>query len=351
MADRHYNRTVKEQHRLCRRWMVLALFMPFALAGCAGQPVQMGSTVKSVPVEQALVMPPPAGPGIVSVVERRYDNAIEQEIHLSTSAMTQGQNKLTVQLFGTTSPFKMSSNTLTSTPVTQAGTASEMRRALPGVRMARSLFYVQNSYGPFGYAFGRGAGTDLCIYAWQQVRAPTGTISPFANYGSIQIRLRVCEAGATEQKLLAIMYHFTILGAVDAGGWNPYGEPGPVSPALGGIGAPTYPRPAGMEPMVPAPPQRQSVVVRRPAVVTTSAAPQSSPPLAAALAPEPIGIRVPSPAIAPSDVVRQAVSAVPSPTIPSVSVAPPAGMAAASRVTVPSPSCATQTEGSNSVCR
>jgi hypothetical protein len=349
MADKPFIQTGKEQRRTCRRWMMLVLFMPFALAGCAGQPVQMGSTVKSVPTEQALVMPPPAGPGIVSVVERRYDNAIEQEIHLATSAMTPGQNKLTVQLFGTTSPFKLSSNTLTSTPVTQAGTASEMRRALPGVRMARSLFYVQNSYGPFGYAFGRGAGTDLCIYAWQQVRAPTGTISPFANYGSIQIRLRVCEAGATEQKLLAIMYQFTILGAVDAGGWNPYGEPGPVSPALGGIGAPTYPGPASMEPMVPALPQRQSVVVRRPAVVTSSAAPQSRPEVAAALSPEANGIRVPSPAIAPSDAAAQAGQA--APTIPSPSVAPPPGIAAASRVTVPSPSCATETEGSNIVCR
>jgi hypothetical protein len=216
------------------------------------------------------------------------------------------------------------------------------------------MFYVQNSYGPFGYAFGRGAGTDLCLYAWQQVRAPTGTISPFANYGSIQIRLRACEAGATEQKLLAIMYNFTILGAVDAGGWNPYGEPGPVSPALGGIGAPTYPRPASMEPMVPALPQRQSVVVRRPAVVAISAAPPSAPAVAASLAPEANGIRVPSPTIAPSDAtaqVGQAVSTLPSSTIPSPSVAPPAGMAAASRVTVPSPSCATETEGSNIVCR
>ena len=349
MADRHINRTRNNERgwRCC--WAMLAGFIPLALTGCAGQPVQMGATVKNVTAEQALVMPPAAGPGIVSVIERRYDNAIEQEIHLFTSALTPGQNKLTVQVFGTSKTFKLSSDTLTSTPVTEAGIASEMRRALPGVRMTRSTFYVQNSYGPFGYAFGRSVGADLCIYAWQQVRAPTGTISPLSNYGSIQIRLRVCETGATEQKLLAIMYNFTILAAVDSEGWNPYGEPGPVSPTLGGTGSPTYPRPAGAEPMVPILPQRQSVVVRRPAVMTSSMAVQNRQVEAPETPTRTVAPGIPSPATAipgsPSQ-VGQTPPVVPSPGLP-----PPAGMSPASRVIVPSPSCTTETEGSNIVCR
>ncbi|WP_164901781.1 cellulose biosynthesis protein BcsN [Neorhizobium lilium] len=349
MADRQIISGRNEKRELRRGFGILAALLPLAISSCAGQPVQMGSTVKTVTVEQALVMPPPAGPGIVNVIERRYDNAIEQEIHLFTSAMTPGQNMLKAQVFGTVAPFRMSSNALTSTPVTEAGIASEMRRALPGIRMARSNFYVQNSYGPFGYAFGRGAGTDLCIYGWQQVRSPTGTMSPFANYGSIQIRLRVCEAGATEQKLLAIMYHFTIVGAVDAGGWNPYGEPSGVSPTLGGNGAPTYPRPASTEPMVPVIPQRQSMMmnsaplaapataVRRRAADT---APVAQPATTMPLAP---GVpQVPGPG--GSAIPVQAGS--PAPLVPSPSVSP-----ATTNVAVPSPSCSTQKGGTNLVCR
>jgi hypothetical protein len=356
MADRQNIPERKAEQRSRRRAGVLAAFIPLVLAGCAGQPVQLGATVKSVPREQALVMPPPAGPAIVSVIERRYDNAVEQDIHLATSAMTPGQNMLRIQLFGTTSPFRMSSNALTSTPLTQSGVGSEMRKALPGIRMARSNFYVQNSYGPFGYAFGRGLGSDLCIYGWQQVRSPSGTMSPFANYGSIQIRLRVCDAGATEQKLLAIMYNYTIVGAVDAGGWNPYGEPSQVPSTLGGSGAPTYPRPASVEPMVPAVPQRQSIMftgstrvasaprTQRAAVraaTTVKVAPEA-PPIPA---PQSTSVsQIPSPG---PQAVASAQGAN-TPLVPSPGVAP---APAPSLVTVPSPSCTPEREGTDVVCR
>jgi len=348
MADRHIIGSSQGSRRSSRTLGLIGALFSAGLCSCAGQPVRLGSTVKSIPAEQALVMPPPAGPGIVSVIERRYDNAIEQEIHLTTSAMTSGQNKLTVQLFGTAAPFKMASNTLTSTPLTATGVSSEMRKALPGVRMSRSNFYVQNSYGPFGYAFGRGTGSDLCIYGWQQVRSPTGTISPFANYGSIQIRLRVCEAGATEQKLLAIMYHYTILGAVDAGGWNPYGEPGPVSPSLGGTGAPTYPRPVSTEPMVPPLPQRQTFMMNRAPMMTSSVVrqrPAATVAVASGEAPSTeMTSRVPSPT---ADRATDAASN----ASPSVVVPSPAGSTAATRVTVPSPGCTAETGGAGNACR
>ncbi|UIY29989.1 cellulose biosynthesis protein BcsN [Neorhizobium galegae] len=188
MAEKHLVRKQEMSGLGLLGAAVLFCGLPLLAAGCAGQPVQMGTFAKNVPAEQAMVLPPPAGPGIVSVIERRYDNAVDQDIFLYTSALTPGQNLLKAQFFGTVSPFKLSDNKLTSTPVTEAGIASEMRRALPGVRMVRSSFFVQNNYGPFGYAFGRGAGNDLCMYGWQQVRSPSGTISPLANHGSIQIR-------------------------------------------------------------------------------------------------------------------------------------------------------------------
>jgi hypothetical protein len=299
MADRHFISSLKARPTRRGRLLLSFAFVAIALSGCAGQPAPLGQSVRTVSADQAMVMPPPAGPAIVSVIERRYDNAVEQEIHLATSAQTPGQNMIRAQFFGTTRPFQMSSNGLTSTPVTEAGINSEIRRAMPTVRMARSQFYVQNNYGPFGYAFGRGPGTDLCMFAWQQIRSPTGTISPLANWGSIQIRVRVCEAGATEQRLLGLMYNFTITETVDAAGWNPYGEPNPVSPTLGGTGAPIYPRAQGNEPVAMPQPQ---VVTRqpRPAAVryrapVRRAAPVSQPEPPPLLQPTPDMPRVPSP--------------------------------------------------------
>ncbi|MFB9950129.1 cellulose biosynthesis protein BcsN [Rhizobium puerariae] len=290
-----------------------------------------------------MLLPPPAGPGIVSVIERRYNNAVEQDISLYTSARTPGQNAFKVQFFGTASPFRLSDNNLTSRPVTEAGITSQMRQALPGIRMARSSIYVQNNYGPFGYAFGHGAGDDLCMYAWQQIRSPSGTISPLANYGSIQVRLRLCQASATEQQLLAVMYNYTITGSVDAGGWNPYGEPQPVSPNLGGVGAPIYPRPAGAEPIVPVLPARSAAISTRPAPARASQPVQA--PANAPASPVVPGVTA-TPAVSAAPPVAQAPQVSRMPLVPS-----PSGIADARRINVPSPSCTTVNNGAADACR
>ncbi|WP_162894720.1 cellulose biosynthesis protein BcsN [Rhizobium terrae] len=364
------------------RAAILFSVLPVFAVGCAGQPTQMGTFARAIPSEQAMLLPPPGGPGIVSVIERRYDNAVAQDIYLKTSAQTPGQNAFTVQFFGTASPFKLSDNALTSTPVTEAGTASEMRQSLPGIRMTRSSFFVQNGYGPFGYAFGHGAGNDLCMYAWQQVRAPSGTISPLANYGSIQVRLRLCQADATEERLLAVMYNYTITGSVDAGGWNPYGEPQPVSPSIGGIGAPIYPRPAAAEPIVPVLPQRQAAAYTRttlaPAVqrvatqsITSAITPVSNPaqnpaqnpgmaarpalpaantPAESAAAVGVPRVTVPRPGLStatpPAQPSLAAQAAARAPLVPS-----PSGIAANPRTTIPPASCTDVTSGTANACR
>lgn len=357
MAEKHLVRQQKMSGLGHLGAAVLFCGLPLLAVGCAGQPVQMGTFARNVPAEQAMVLPPPAGPGIVSVIERRYNNAIDQDIFLHTSALTPGQNVLKAQFFGTASPFKLSDNTLTSTPVTEAGIASEMRRLLPGVRMVRSSFFVQNNYGPFGYAFGRGAGSDLCMYGWQQVRSPSGTISPLANHGSIQIRVRICEAGATEQKLLAFMYNYTITGAVDDAGWNPYGEPQPVSPSLGGVGAPIYPRPASTEPIVPVLPQKTIVYTRpAPASVVQAPRPVATAPVAATPLSTGQAVSVPRPVMAQTATnVPPVMSTSPVTTAPSVSRTPlvpsPSGLTTAGRVSVPSPSCTDATSGVANACR
>jgi len=332
-----------------RRSFAIAIvgLLPLVLASCGGAPIQPGALVKTVQAEEAMVMPPPSGPGIVGVIERRYDNAIEQEIPLFTSALTPGQNFIKAQFFGTKSAFSYSSNRLTSKMVSQSGTAREMASGFPGVRMVRSQFYVQNSYGPFGYAFGRGRGSDLCLYGWQQIRSQAQKMSPVDNYGSIQIRVRICEAGATEQALLAFMYNFTINASVDSLGWNPYGDASPLSPEIGRTGAPTYPRPASTEAIVPVLPQRQAAPMIRRAPPVAPVRPAVAPVASSMMEPvmQPVGPRIPSvSALSPAGL---------SPSAPSDAAASQRSPtpAAAPRVTVPSPSCSTQAEGANVVCR
>lgn len=343
---------------------VSALFvaLPLALASCGGQPIQPGAMTKTVPPEQAIAMPPPAGPSIVSVIDKRFDNAIEQEIYLSTSAVTPGQNFLKVQLFGTASPFRYSSNNLGGGQVSERSIASEMASSLRGVPMVRSQFYVQNSYGPFGYAFGRSSG-DLCMYGWQQIRSPAQSISPMNNYGTVQVRARICEAGATEQKLLAFMYNFTINASVDSMGWNPYGEPAPMSPGFGKAGAPSYPRPASTETIVPVTPQRQAP---RPTTIMRRA-PAAAPARPIAIAPAPVQTEPATPVVRVPTVSSASSSTSAYPAAPTAGAAPrtapsypntsyqgtsyPGTSPVQRPVRVPSPSCSTGTEGSDANCR
>ncbi|AYC99625.1 cellulose biosynthesis protein BcsN [Neorhizobium sp. NCHU2750] len=352
MTDRLITNTSRRSGMVRPGLAVLLGIVSLTLAGCGGKPIQPEDVVKSVEPAKAIVTPPPAGPAVVNVIQHRYGNAISQDIYLGNSASTPGQNMIKVQLFGTESDFSQSEDDLTYSSVTEGRILAEMRRALPRVPMARSTSYVQNVYGPFGYAFGRGAGSDLCFYAWQQIRSRVQSMSPLANYGVIQIRVRTCEANATEAKLLSLMYNFTINASVDALGWNPYGESRGLNPAIGGTGAPIYPRPASSEPIV------QTLPVRQPA----AAAPRRVQPARPRVAPQveepqfsPDRPRVPAPGGAAG------VSGYPSASPASASsrtgtYATPTSYGAATapavqRVDVPSPSCAGTSGGTNVACR
>ncbi|MBW9090113.1 cellulose biosynthesis protein BcsN [Rhizobium wenxiniae] len=348
MTDRHF--LTLQPGRRSGQTTLLALvgLAALTLAGCGGKPIQSEPFIKNVPPEQAMIMPPPGGPSVVSIIERRFNNAISQDIHLATDASTPGQNMLKVQLFGTESAYRHADNSLGMSSITEGRISSEMRQSLPRVAMAKSQFYVQNAYGPFGYAFGRGRGSDLCLYAWQQIRTrDQGT--PFANYGVIQIRLRTCEANATEAKLLSVMYNFTINASVDALGWNPYGSNREFNSAVGTTGAPIYPRPASSEPIVQTLPPRQTtsyaprVQVRRVQPAPQAVAPQPvAPPQL-----EPRGPRVPS----PFGSGYSAVTGQPSGGDAARASSSGASVPAAQRVAVPSPSCTMATDGADVVCR
>ncbi len=257
-----------------------------ALAACSqtDSRLERSSLANDVEAQQAIILPPPGGPAIVGVVERRYANAIQQEIALGTNSSVPGQNLLRVQMFGPVGA-EGGDTRLPDTPLSEAGIGREMRRALPGIAMQRSPLYTQNSYGPFGYALGRRGARDLCLYAWQRI---TGSKSgaPFANMGTVQIRLRLCRAGASEQSLLAVMYGYTVNTSFSTSAWNPYGRPPPADSRLGNTGQPIHPNgPFGFEPTLEVLPAQPARAPRRAPAPAQQAIP--SPPPGAPVVPPP----------------------------------------------------------------
>lgn len=216
------------------------LVTAFLVAGCAGDPVTLDSGVRTPGNEQAYLMPQPGSFAITGIVEQRYGNALTQQIFLSTDSSVAGSNVAEIKAFGTRNPHRYGDNKISFKPLTEAQIAREIRAALPTVRMTKSDFFVQNEYGSFGYAMGRPTSGELCMYAWQQIRSQ-GSGNLFAQRGALQIGVRLCKAGATERELLSFMYGFTITGAVDVPGWNPYGAPPETPERLGMTGAPMFP--------------------------------------------------------------------------------------------------------------
>lgn len=292
--------------------------------------VRRPNVSETVPAETALALPPPGGPSIVSVVERKRGNGTEQTISLYTSSSVSGQNFLGVQFFGASGANPGIGNA-SFRMVSEDGIIREAFAAVPGVQMTRSATYLQNSYGPFGYASGQSGSGDTCIYGWQQIRSSRSAQTQARNFGMIQVRLRLCDARATERQLLGIMYGYTIVGMLDGEIWNPFGHPQGTDPTLGRPGNPIYPDEGGYRntPMAfgyePARPEIQSRVVRvRSVQPRVEEAPVQLPP--------PTGPRVPLP---------DGSSSLPQ---PDMSAAPSAEQtqprtAVASGLTVPSPEC------------
>ncbi|TAU88256.1 cellulose biosynthesis protein BcsN [Rhizobium leguminosarum] len=299
------------------------------MAGCTSTGgVRQPSGPETVAPEKALVLPPPGGPSVVSVVERKRGNGVEQTISLFTSSSVPGQNFLKVQFFGASGANPGTGNVGFSM-INQSGIAREVARSAPGVPMATSATFLQNAYGPFGYASGRSRAGDTCVYAWQQIRSSTAANTQARNFGMIQLRLRLCDAGASERQLLGIVYGYTVTGTFDGEVWNPYGNPPPADGALGRTGAPIYPDEGGYRasPMPigyePAP-----AIVSRPRAAAVRSASTAQPAQDVASVPAPIGPRVPLPGEAPQTSAR-----------PAAAAAPLEQSVRAIGVTVPSPDC------------
>ncbi|WP_165349849.1 MULTISPECIES: cellulose biosynthesis protein BcsN [unclassified Mesorhizobium] len=278
-----------------------------------------------VPAETAFAYPSPGGPAVTAVLERRFANATEQDILLATSARTPGQNMLRVQIFGPVDASMAGEGRLRDGYLPIGDIGSEMRQLLPGIRMQRSPFFVQNKYGPFGYAVGRGASGDTCLYGWQRITSTGSTQTLIGNKGSVQVRLRLCDQDASEQQLLEALYGYTISSAFRTRNWNPYGgAPGPDA-AIGKSGHPIYPLGAAQFGTVTTPPAPAQPARR---LARQHIAAEQAPPTPEQ--PPPVGPTVPAP---PGGQTAQTQTPNSVPPVPAASDGAPATI-------VPPPPCA-----------
>ena len=258
------------------------------LGACAQLDTQLDRSALAiaVPPQDAIALPPPGSPSIVGVTERRYANAIQHDIALATSSSVPGQNLIKVQLFGPMGG-EAGDTRLVDRALHEAELRREMRAALPDVAMQHSPLYAQNNYGPFGYAFGWAGRNDLCLYAWQRL-AGTRDGAPFANLGTVQLRIRLCQSGASERGLLAIMHGYTINTSFAGPDWNPYGSPASADRRLGQTGQPIVPTREGsfatmLDPLPPTQSAPPAQTARAPA--PTAQQPFASPPETVSRAP------------------------------------------------------------------
>jgi hypothetical protein len=280
----------------------MSVTLILAVAGCSqGSNINTASVQRSVPNDKAYVLPPTGGPPIVHVLERGYSNAIQQEISLATDSSVPGQNHFRVKIFGNLHPKEAGEGSTSERSLAMVNIGSELRSAVRGVRMSKSPYFVQNRYGPFGYAVGR-SGNDLCIYGWQNLRSSPSLIG---NKGSIDIRLRLCQTDATERALLAVMYGYTVNAYLKDSNWNPYGRPLAVPDTLGAAGPDVYP--LGDDQFATVLPE--PVAAARPRRARRAPPQEAVSPSAADV--QPIGPAVPPPPTAE----LPAVPSVPSPTV------------------------------------
>lgn len=227
--------------------LATACLLGIMLSGCGGQKLtdaELSFATRAVSVDpsRALVMLPVGGPPIVNVTQRNYDNAIAQTISLATPGRASGENAIDAAFMTAADvpdDTAVEGRLLSIPSIEDFAIAREMEERFPGVAMAPAAIYVQNRYGPFGYAFGRSATGDGCLYAWQRIASGDSFFRPQS--GLVSIRVRICEPGASETALLRLAYGYSINASLRRSGWNPIGDAPRPQPGLGEAGVPIYP--------------------------------------------------------------------------------------------------------------
>jgi Cellulose biosynthesis protein BcsN len=290
-------------------WALLAM-----LAACAPQRSTMSAVETGmIRPSAAYILPDPGGPVVIGAIQRNLGTAIEHEVLLGVPTSTSGQNALTVQVYGRA--HRSGDGALASDAPTDASVTREMEDVLAGVPMQVSPYFVQNRYGPFGYAIGRGRGRDICIYGWQKLQTESGNGPFYSNRFLLQIRLRLCQSGATESDLLWVMYNFTL--SAQFGSQYP-DMPRTAAPnVIGLLGTPAEVRPANPTGLAyvlpreaPAPAAPARAVASAPAAPRAPAAPPAAATSSARAVPTPFA-GSPATATAP-----RPVSGGPAPVVP-----------------------------------
>ncbi len=311
------------------------LFSVAVLAGCnTPSGVRSFGGAQMLSPSEALVFPPPGGPEIVTVINRTYSNAVAQQVILRSDAATPGQNYIKAEFFGPQQAGDTDRDALTFTGFRAASVAREIRSEFPGENITMSANYLQNGYGAFSYAAGSGRGGDTCLYGWQDIRSPESMRQDFRNLGRIKVRLRLCQSGSSVERLLAVMYNYTITGTYASQSWNPYGTPQAVDQNLGRPGHPVYPVRSDDVPMRPGGEVTASVPrqpARRAAAAITPVQPEAQPlpPVAAVSIPSPVS------ASAPAQPARAAVAGTRAENVKVGSQLP----SQVPQVSIPSPAC------------
>ncbi len=270
----------------------IALLMAI-VGGCAApRTIVANESERQVSVDQAFVSLGPSAPPVLSIVEQPYENATRQTVRLATRGNTRGENTLRVDVIGIKNPGISRDATLPDAPLEAAQLSSEAEDALPGVPLRTSLTYLQNRSGPFGYAVGKSAQGDECIYAWQRVATPDRDLSVVNSRNTLSVRLRLCEPHTSEAALVATMMGLNVNVGLSGGAWTR--EPKQLSPQVGSPGAIVAPPEvlAAVSPVAeqPAHPPRRHVVrsSKRDVVALPIVAPsQNLPPSDSVIVPAP----------------------------------------------------------------
>lgn len=247
----------------------MAAGLGLAAASCGEQRFSSSELVtasRAIAVDpgRAMALPPPGSFPVTGVTQRSYDNAVSQIVSLATRGRTPGENAIHVAFFTAADQPDgpgVEGSLLKEPNIEDFAIAREMEERLPGVAMAPSALFVQNSYGPFAYAFGRGTGGEACLYAWQRMSNNDSLFLP--KTGMISVRIRICDPAATETSLLRIAYDYSLNASLRRTGWNPIGDAPSPAPELGRAGAPIYP--VVPQAAFPAAAERQSAARPRPA--------------------------------------------------------------------------------------
>jgi hypothetical protein len=275
-----------------RRWTASAaiLLMTLAVEGCAAQrAVVEDSNAHVVSPTLAFVSLGPGAPSDLSVIESPYANATRQTIALTTHGKTPGENQLRIDVFGLTNPNVAPDSALPDRPLNEADLMSEAQDTLPDVPLRISANYMQNRYGPFGYAVGKSARGDTCVYAWQRLETPEQKLTIVNSRNTISVRLRICDPKAAEATLASLMMNLSVNVRLSGGSWTP--DPKALSPAIGAAGAPMAPSQVLAAAVNPFPPS--SAVATRTPRAKRAVAPE--PVSALAVSPSPSGVLVPPP--------------------------------------------------------